>query len=101
MNNIKIKIPIDQIKEFCEKWKIREFSFFGSILREDFCPDSDVDVLVSFYDDANWSLFDWVDMIDELQFVFKRKVDLVEKEAIRNPFRQHEILKTKEIVYAT
>jgi len=49
-----IDIPMDRIEEFCRRWKIREFSLFGSVLREDFRPDSDVDVLVSFEPDAEW-----------------------------------------------
>jgi hypothetical protein len=60
-----------------------------------------VDVLVSFAEDAPWSLDDWVDMIEELKVIFGRKVDLVEKEAVRNPFRRHEILNTREVIYAS
>jgi len=96
------RIPIDhqRIAEFCRKWRITEFALFGSVLRDDFGPDSDVDVLVTFAADAPWSLLDIVSMIDELRTVFGRHVDLVEKGAIRNPFRRHSILTTKEVVYA-
>ena len=96
------RIPIDhqRIAEFCRKWRITEFALFGSVLRDDFGPDSDVDVLVTFAADAPWSLLDVVSMIDELRTVFGRHVDLVEKGAIRNPFRRHSILTTKEVVYA-
>jgi len=96
------RIPNDQrqIAEFCRKWQITEFALFGSVLRDDFGPDSDVDVLVSFAADDPWSLLDIVSMIDELKVIFGRDVDLVEKGAIRNPFRRHSILTTKEIVYA-
>ena len=70
----------ERIAEFCQKWKIRELSLFGSVLREDFGSESDVDILVSFEPDAPWSYFEWADMQEELNAIFDRKVDLVEKE---------------------
>ena len=96
-----IHVPIDhqRIEVFCHKWKIKEFSLFGSVLREDFRPDSDVDVLVTFEPDAPWSLLDIVTMMDELREMFGREVDLLEEDAIRNPFRRHSILTTREVVY--
>jgi len=97
---IMLRIPDDKISDFCHRWKITELALFGSILRDDFGPDSDVDVLVSFTDDAGWSLFDLVDMIDELKAIFGREVDLVEKKALRNPFRRQTILQDREIIYA-
>jgi len=98
---VPLQLSIDRqlIEAFCRKWKVKELSIFGSALRQDFRPDSDVDVLVSFQEDAPWSLFDWVDMIDELKGIFGREVDLVEKDAIRNPFRRHHILHNHEVVY--
>jgi hypothetical protein len=96
----RIDISSDRIAEFCRKWRIAEFSLFGSILREDFGPDSDVDVLVSFQPQAEWDLFDLVDMRDELMAMFGRDVDLVEKEGLRNPFRRRNILSTREVIYA-
>jgi len=95
-----IEVPFDRLKEFCRKWKIAELSFFGSVLREDFGPDSDIDVLVSFSPEAKWTLFDFVDMRDELKEILGRDVDLVSKAGLRNPFRRHEILNSREIVYA-
>ncbi|MCY2924352.1 MAG: nucleotidyltransferase family protein [Planctomycetota bacterium] len=89
-----------QPSSFCLKWKIREFSLFGSVLRDDFRPDSDVDVLVEFQPDHGWSLYDVVDMEDELQILFGRRVDLVMKGGLRNPIRRHEILRTRQVVYA-
>ncbi len=99
MNN-KIVIPKDKIEDFCRRWKVVEFALFGSALREDFRPDSDVDILVSFAEDADWDLYDWVNMIEELKEIFGREVDLTEKTTIRNPFRRHTILTTKEVIYA-
>lgn len=97
----KIDIPTEKIAEFCRKWKIKEFSLFGSMLREDFRPDSDVDVMVSFNDDAKWSLWDLGQMREELIQIFGREVDLVEKEALQNPFRRNSIMRKRKIVYAT
>jgi hypothetical protein len=95
-----LDIPMGRIEAFCRRWKIREFSLFGSVLREDFGPQSDVDVLVSFEPDADWDLFHLVEMRDELISLFGRDVDLVEKEGLRNPFRRRAILDTREIIYA-
>lgn len=97
---IQERIPFDskKIAEFCKRWKISEFSFFGSILRDDFRRDSDVDVLVSFLPDSGWSLLDLIKMQEELEEIFKRKVDLVEKEALRNPYRRHSILSGREVI---
>ena len=100
MIRFQIDIPMDPIREFCRKWKVRELSLFGSVLRGDFRPDSDVDVLVSLEDDAPWSLMEWVEMIEELKTIFGRDVDLVDQSAIRNPFRRHTIMTTREVVYA-
>jgi hypothetical protein len=96
----KIDVPNEKIRDFCMKWKILEFSLFGSVLRDDFRPNSDVDVLISFDEAAGWDLFDIVDMKEELKSIFHREVDLVEQGAIRNPFRKQSILSTKEILYA-
>ena len=95
-----IDIPMDKVVDFCHKWKIIEFSLFGSVLREDFRSDSDVDVLIEFEPGAPWSLWDWIDMIEELKVIFGRDVDMVSKVALRNPFRRHAIMTTREIVYA-
>jgi len=97
---LRIQVEPERIANFCRKWKIAELALFGSALREDFRPDSDVDVLVVFHDDAAWDLFDWVDMIEELKGIFGRDVDLVDKTAIRNPFRRHHILTHHEVIYA-
>ena len=101
MMNCRIKVSEERIEAFCHKWKIRELALFGSVLREDFSSDSDIDVLVSFEPDIPWSLYDWVDMIEEIKVIFGRNVDLVSKGGLRNPFRRHEILRTREVIYAT
>ena len=100
MSKIRLPIPRKKISEFCLRWKVVEFSLFGSILREDFRPESDVDVLVTFAPEAQVSLFDLVQMQIELESLFGRPVDVVEKDALRNPFRKREILSTAQVVYA-
>jgi len=87
------------VVEFCRRWQVTELALFGSVLTDDWRPDSDIDVLVTFSDEAGWSLFDLVTMQAELEQIFGRPVDLVEKDALRNPFRRHRILTTKQVVY--
>lgn len=89
-----------KVAEFCQHYRIRELSLFGSVLRADFRPDSDVDVLVDFEPDAQHSLFDLVRMEEELSALLGRKVDLIEKSGLRNPFRRHEILRTRQVIFA-
>ncbi len=96
----RIDIPMEKIRDFCQRWKIVEFPLFGSVLRDDFRPDSDVDVLLRFEENAGWSLYDIVDMKDELKTIFGREVDVVEKEAIRNPYRRRTLLADQEVLYA-
>ena len=98
--NAKFGINREQIAAFCRKWQITEFALFGSVLREDFRPDSDIDVLVTFEDGAPWSLLDIVTMRAELAAIFERPVDVVEKNAISNPFRRSRILSNYEVIQA-
>jgi uncharacterized protein len=95
----KIRIPRKKIAEFSRRWKVTEFSLFGSVLRDDFGPNSDIDVLVTFSPKAEISLFDLVQMKLDLEKIFRRKVDVIEKDALENPFRKREILKTAQVVY--
>ena len=95
-----IATPKRQLDDFCHKWKVSELAAFGSVTRSDFGSHSDVDLLVTFASDAEWSLYDWTDMIAELREIFGREVDLLSPQALRNPFRRHEILKAREILYA-
>jgi predicted nucleotidyltransferase len=78
-----------------------EFSLFGAVLREDFRPDSDLDVLVTFAPDAQISLFDLVQMKLDLEKIFLRPVDVIEKDALENPFRKREILRTAKVIYVS
>lgn len=97
-----IELPSAAIKEFCQRWKIEEFYLFGSVLRSDFRPDSDIDVLVEFMPDALWGLLELVRMKRELESLFGRAVDLLTKKSIEeshNWIRRQEILGTAELVY--
>ena len=73
-----------QLAEFCTRWKITDLALFGSALRDDFRPDSDIDVLVSFEDDAGWGLFDHLRMEQELEELTGRDVDLVSERGVRS-----------------
>jgi uncharacterized protein len=97
-----IRLDITEIRAFCEKWKIRELSVFGSILREDFRPDSDIDFLYS-QEEGEWDLFDHFDMEEELAAILGRPVDLISRKAIEgseNRFYRREILSTARTIDA-
>ena len=99
----KLRVSKETIAEFSRKWKITEFALFGSVLREDFRPDSDVDVLVTFSPDSDWDIEHLLDMREELEALFGRAVDLVEKRLVeesRNYIRRKHILSHMEAVYA-
>jgi uncharacterized protein len=95
--------PAEPIRELCRRWQIVELSLFGSALREDFRPDSDIDLLVRFAPGARWSLFDHARMERELEEVLGREVDLLSRAAVErsaNWIRREEILRTAQPVYA-
>ena len=81
-NRVRIEIPHEKLAEFCKKWKIKELSLFGSVLRDDFGPESDIDVLVSFATGADWGLLDHLQMEEELKAIFGRSVDMVTRRSI-------------------
>ena len=88
----------ERIAEFCRRHHIRKLSLFGSVLREDFGPDSDVDVLVEF-EPGQAPGFAFFGIEEELSQILGRRVDFVETSGLRNPFRRHEILRTQEVVF--
>ena len=99
----RIAIPADGIAAFCERWQVTELALFGSVLRDDFGPDSDIDVLVAFKDDARHTLFDMVRMEEELKTLLGREVDLVSRRGIErssNQLRREAVLDTAEAIYA-
>ena len=99
----RISWPETRIEQFCQKWGVAELSLFGSILREDFNSDSDIDVLIAFSPNSDWGIFDHLTMEQELQTIFDRDVDLVSKRAVlnsENPIRRHNVLSTYRVIYS-
>lgn len=95
-------IPQKEIAGFCQKWQIREFALFGSVVGEQFKPESDIDVLISFNEKANWGLFDHVQMRLDLETIFKRKVDLITRRALeqsQNEILREDILKSAKTIF--
>lgn len=100
---MKLNLPQKKIADFCRKWHIKEFALFGSVLGDEFRPDSDIDVLVTFAPNARWTLFDHVEMQEELRLIFGRDVDLVSRHGIersRNQIRRQAILDSARVIYA-
>jgi len=95
-----VDVPNDRIEAICRKWRIREFSLFGSVARGDADPGSDVDVLLRFDPSFHKTLFDLVDLREELKAVFGREVDLVQEEDLQNPYRRRAILRSRKRIYA-
>lgn len=101
--NAHIEIPQEEVAAFCQRWQIVELAFFGSVLRDDFRPDSDVDVLVRFHPQAGHTLLDMVRMQKALSQILGREIDLVERTAVeqsRNYIRRRSILQSAEVIYA-
>ena len=101
MDKVKLRIPKAKLAEFCKRWNVSEFALFGSVLRSDFRPNSDVDVLVSFAPQARVTLFDMARMQMELEAIFKRDVDLVSRRGVensRNHLRRKRILGSAQVI---
>jgi len=99
---LRIDLPRERIADFCRRWLITELAIFGSALREDFRPDSDVDVLVTFEPGVQWDFRQWLEMIEELETLLGRKVDLVERRLVeqsKNYIRRKHILSNLERIY--
>src|SRR5439155_760596 len=103
--HIGIEINGAAIEAFCRRWRIRELALFGSVLTDEFRPDSDVDVLVTFDEpQPDWGpwMSRWVEMEEELQSIIGRKVDVVEKKAVErseNYIRRRHILDHQRSIY--
>lgn len=96
-------ISSEVLEQFCRRWAISELALFGSIMREDFSPESDIDVLVTFEPEAEWGLLDHIQMELELSELLGREVDLLTRQAVersQNPLRRREILDTAQTIYA-
>ena len=102
MPTARIPIPRDEIAAFCRKWRITELALFGSVLRDDFTPESDVDALARFGPDAEHTLYDLYDMEQELAAAFGRKTHIGSWEAIErseNPYRRKDVLGSAQVIY--
>ncbi len=102
MISLPIAWPTNEINSFCDRWLVSELSLFGSVLRDDFYADSDIDILIEFASNTHWTLFDRVEMQQELAAVLHRKVDLVRKQTVersQNPIRRKNILSTARVIY--
>lgn len=101
--NERIGVSEDIIVEFCKRWGVCELAFFGSILRDDFGPDSDIDILIKFGTDRTPGLLGLVRMQRELTEMLGRNVDIVTRNAIeysRNPIRRRAVLDSAQVYYA-
>ncbi len=99
-----IEISMEKIKTFCTDWQVSEFALFGSVLRDDFRPDSDIDVMIQFDANAHPTFWNLEQMEAELKTIFKREVDLITRQGIetsRNYLRRQEILSSVQVIYAT
>ncbi len=102
--SLPILLPEQELDDFCRRWKIAELSLFGSVLRDDFNADSDIDLLVTFAPEADWSLLDHVQMEQELGLMLGRPVDLVTRRAVergQNVPRRQAILASAQPIYVT
>jgi hypothetical protein len=96
-----VDVPFEQLAAFAKKWRIVELSLFGSVVKpEEFRDDSDVDVLVAFDPASRWSAFRLVDMKDELEEIFGRRVDMIDRDALSNPYVRRSIFTDRQVVYA-
>lgn len=92
--------PADRLEALCRRWKIRELSLFGSQARNEARPDSDVDLLVEYEPDADWSLLDVARLRDELTVLFGRPVDLIGERNVTNPYRLASMRRDRRLLYA-
>lgn len=100
--SLPITLPERELDAFCQRWKIAELAAFGSVLRDDFNVDSDIDLLVTFAAEADWSLLDHVQMEQELGLLLGRPVDLVTRRAVergQHSPRRQAILEAAQPIY--
>lgn len=96
----KLEINENKVKEIASSYKILELYVFGSALRQDFNDKSDIDLLIKLSKDSGYSIFELIEIKEKFEKLFNRKIDLVELEGLRNPYRKEEILKTAKMIYA-
>jgi uncharacterized protein len=96
----RLGVGMDAIREFCEKWGIVEFALFGSVVRDDFGPESDIDVMVRFDPERRPRGLAYFGIGPELEKLLGRKVDVIERGPIRNPFVRQAIRRDLTVIYA-
>ena len=94
----RVAIPRDRVVAFCQKHGIRKFALFGSVLRDDFGPQSDVDVVAEFRPEIRFTLCEMGHMEDELSEILGRRVDLMEFQGLR-PWFLETVLESMEVIY--
>lgn len=94
------EIDFKTVSELAVEYQLSEIYLFGSALREDFSAVSDIDLLITFKADVHYSYFEFCELKERLEALFHRKIDLVEKAGLINPYRRSEILKTARLIYA-
>jgi uncharacterized protein len=98
----RLNITSEQLIEFCQRWQVAELALFGSVLRDDFHADSDIDMLVTYKQTAKRGLFEKMHMQEEIRSLLHRDVDLVSKKAIersQNWMRRQNILSSAAVIY--
>lgn len=98
----RIGLTPEMISQFCKKWSISKLELFGSVLRSDFTPESDIDFLVSFSPGARRGLFTRIQIMHELEDLTTRRVDVIARKSIEdseNWIRRREILTTVKAIY--
>ncbi len=101
---MQVAIPQQKLNALCQQWSIQKLEVFGSALRDDFRPDSDLDLLVTFDQAAQRSAFEHLEVQEALEELFERPVDLVSKRAVeesRNWIRRKAILEHTESIYGS
>jgi predicted nucleotidyltransferase len=100
-DNCQVALPLEEMKAFCQRWKIVRLELFGSAARGGLTANSDLDFLYTLADDARWG-WNFVDACDELEAIVGRPVDLISRTSIErstNPFRKQAILSSTQLIY--
>jgi predicted nucleotidyltransferase len=95
----RINVPMQELVDLCHRYHVRELALFGSVLRDDFRDDSDIDVLVEFEPGALIGLYEHFDLREHLERLLGRKVDLVSKRGL-NPMIRDEVITSAQVLYA-
>jgi predicted nucleotidyltransferase len=103
LDRLPVSVPTQEIEQFCAQHHVKEVALFGSVLRDDFGPESDIDVLVTFEPSARPTLLTLARMEEELERIFKRRVDLLERAGLdqcSNPYIRTPVISSLRVIYA-